>query len=244
MVSAADPSRPGVVAFVAGATGYTGREVVRELARRGARTVAHVRPDTSRRDEWRDRFAAMGAEVDTTPWDDASMTATLARLRPTHVFALLGTTRARARRERRSAAEGYERVDYGLSALLLRAARAAGSRPRFVYLSAAGVSAGRGNPYLAVRWRLEEELRASGLPYVIARPSFITGADRDEPRPAERVAAAGVDALLGVARFVGARRFADRYRSTTNVTLARALVRLALDPTATAAVVESEGLRE
>ena len=240
--AAAAPERD-VVAFVAGATGYTGREVVRELARRGARTLAHVRPDASRRDEWRDRFAAMGAEADTTPWDQALMTATLARLRPTHVFALLGTTRARAAAERRTAAEGYERVDYGLSAMLLRASVAAASRPRFVYLSAAGVRAGRRNPYLAVRWRLEEELRASGLSYVIARPSFITGADRDEPRPGERAVAAAVDALTGVASLIGARRFADRYRSTTNVALARALVRLALDPGATAAVVESEALR-
>ena len=243
MGAAADTSGLDVVAFVAGATGYTGREVVRELTRRGARTLAHVRPDASRRDDWRDRFAALGAEVDTTPWEEPLLAATLSRLRPTHVFALLGTTRARAAAERRTAAEGYVRVDYGLSAMLLRAAIAAGSRPRFVYLSAAGVRAGRSNPYLAVRWRLEEELRASGLPYVIARPSFITGADRDEPRPGERAAAAAVDALAGVVRLVGARRIADRYRSTTNVALARALVRLALDPGATAAVVESEALR-
>ena len=35
------------IAFVAGATGYTGREVVRLLAERGVRTLAHVRPDSS-----------------------------------------------------------------------------------------------------------------------------------------------------------------------------------------------------
>ena len=243
MSAAASAPARDAVAFVAGATGYTGRAVVRALVDRGARVLAHVRPDAGRRDEWRDRFAAMCAEVDTSPWDEAAMTATLSRLRPTQVFALLGTTRARSRAEQRSAVEGYERVDYGLTALLLRAAVACGSRPRFVYLSATGVGPGRSNPYLAVRWRLEEELRASGLPYVIARPSFITGPDRDEPRAAERIAATVFDALAGVISRVGGRRFADRYRSTTNVALADALVRLALDPSATAAVVESERLR-
>ena len=236
-------SASAALAFVAGATGYTGRAVVRELAGRGLAVVAHVRPGSARAAEWRERFAAMGARVDETPWEEPAMAATLARLRPTHVFALLGTTRARAKAESRSAREGYEAVDYGLTALLLRAAVAAGARPRFVYLSALGAREGSRNPYLAVRGRLERELAASGLPFVIARPSFITGPDRDESRVGDRAAAAVVDALGVVAGALGARRLRDRYGSTTNVALARALVRLALDPTATATVVESEGLR-
>ena len=83
--------------FVAGATGYTGREVVRRCAELGAETVAHVRPDSARIHEWERRFGALGARVDATPWELQAMCATLVRLRPTHVFALLGTTRARAR---------------------------------------------------------------------------------------------------------------------------------------------------
>ena len=51
------------IAFVAGATGYTGREVVRVLLERGVRTVAHVRPDSPHVDEWRSRFEAQGAAV-------------------------------------------------------------------------------------------------------------------------------------------------------------------------------------
>lgn len=244
MSDASRSSGVGARAFVAGATGYTGREVVRALVERGVMTVAHVRPDAPRLEEWRARFAADGAMVDETPWDDEAMAATFTRLRPTHVFALLGTTRARSRAEARSAAEGYERVDYGLTALLLRAAVAGGSAPRFVYLSAAGVRGGSRNPYIAVRWRMERELAASGLPYVIARPSIITGHDRDESRPAERIAATLIDALGAVAGALGATRFRDRYRSTTSATLARALVRLALDPTTTDGVVESELLRD
>jgi nucleoside-diphosphate-sugar epimerase len=230
-------------AFVAGATGFTGREVVRVLRARGLRTVAHVRPDSPRLAEWRARFEALGAEVDATPWRADALAGTLRRVEATHVFAALGTTRARGREAAaRGASDTYETVDYGLTRLLLEAAVAAAGRPRFVYLSSAGVTPGTRNAYLAARARLEAELRASGLPFTIARPSFITG-ERDEPRRLERVAASAVDAALGVAARLGARRVADRYRSTTSAALAEALVRLALDPEAEHRVFESESLR-
>ena len=77
-------------AFVAGATGYTGREVVAELRRRGIETTAHVRPGAAAADTWRARFETLGATVDTTPWEPAAMDATIARVRPDYVFALLG----------------------------------------------------------------------------------------------------------------------------------------------------------
>jgi uncharacterized protein YbjT (DUF2867 family) len=236
-------------AFVAGATGYVGREVVRVMAQeRSIATVAHVRPDSHRLAEWRDRVAAAGASVDTTEWNEAAMTETLVRLRPTMVFALLGTTRERGREAAaRGAVDTYETVDYALTSLLIRAAVAAaretGVTPRFVYLSSMGVSAGSRAAYLAVRWRAEQELRASGLPFVVARPGLITGPDREEPRPAERRAAAVLNVVLSLAGALGAADLRERYRPTTSTVLAGALVRLALDPGATAAVVESEALR-
>ena len=231
-------------AFVAGATGYTGREVVGALRARGVRTAAHVRPDSARLREWQARLGAMGAEVDATPWDEAAMTETLRRVRPDVVFALLGTTRRRGTQA--SAAgrnETYESVDYGLTHVLLRAVVASGLRPRFVYLSSMGVREGTRNAYLAARAKLEKELRASGLPFTIARPSFISGPDRDEPRPLERIAARATDAALGVVGALGGRGVADRWRSTTGTTLAAALVRLAEDPGAAGRIVEAEGLR-
>ena len=239
--------------FVAGATGYVGRATVEAAASIAAvRAVAHVRPDSPTRATWRARFEALGAAVDVTPWDEDALAATLARVRPAAVFALLGTTR------RRGAASGdtYESVDYGLTALLfraaVRAARAAdgaaraadGAAPRFVYLSAVGADAGSRNPYLAVRGRFERELRAGPLPWTIVRPSFITGPDRDESRPAERIGAAVVDALLAPAAVLGARRMADRYRSITGAALAASLVRLADDPRAAGVVLEGDALRE
>ena len=109
-------------AFVAGATGYTGQAVVQALRARGVRVFAHVRRDSPRLDEWRRRFDALGAHTDTTPWEENAMRATLAEALPHAVFALLGTTRARVAQARtRGADDSYETVDYGLSALLLRA---------------------------------------------------------------------------------------------------------------------------
>lgn len=230
------------IAFVAGATGFTGRAVVEALVARGARAVAHVRPDSGRREEWTERFTSQGAEVDTTPWELAALTETLTRLRPTVVFALLGTTRRRAKREGRGAVEAYEAIDYGLTMMLRDAAQACGHRPRFVYLSSTGLREDTRNPYMAVRVRVERALREGELPYTVARPSIITG-ERDESRGLESAAAKVMDATLGLAGLFGARRLKERYRSTDNVALAKGMVRVALDPAFENAVVEAEQLR-
>ncbi len=230
--------------FVAGATGYTGREVVRALGARGLHAVAHVRPDSKRLNDWRPRFEEMGAAVDTTPWRLEALQSTFQEKRPDMIFALLGTTRARAKREHDSAIpETYKAVDYGLTRMLLDAALGARIRPRFVFLSSTGVSEGSRAEYLRVKYVLEKELAESGLPYVIARPSVITGTDRDDGRTVERLSAIAIDSALGIAGLFGARQLQERYRSTTNSILADALVRLALDPGAKNRVIESEGLR-
>jgi uncharacterized protein YbjT (DUF2867 family) len=218
-------------AFIAGATGYTGRHVTERLAREGVHTVAHVRPDSAALGSWTARFTAAGASVDATPWSADDMARTMARIRPELVFALLGTTRARAARDARAtgAAAGYDEVDYGLSAMLLRAARSAGVRPRFVYLSSIGARESSRNPYLAVRGRFERELKESGLPYLIVQPSFISGSDRDERRVAERVASVASDAILRVAAMAGARTLHDRWATLSGDALAAGMVRLALE---------------
>ncbi|HWN66621.1 MAG TPA: epimerase, partial [Haliangium sp.] len=178
------------------------------------------------------------------PWEREAMAARLAELSPTHVFSLLGTTYKRARQ---AAAEGrvedYDAVDYGLTKILMDALVDRSLRPRFIYLSAAGANPLARGLYMQVRWRVEEALRDSGLPYTIARPSFITGPDRDEARPAERIGAAVANGVLNVASMFGGRRLAERYRSTSSAVLAQALVARALDPAAENIVLESETLR-
>lgn len=217
-------------AFVAGATGLTGREVVRALRARNVETVAHVRPGSRAAERLRPVFEGLSASVDATPWELEALTETMRRLGPTVVFALLGTTRKRAKAEDGlSAREAYERIDYGLSAMLLRAVLDAGIRPRFVYLSSIGVKEGATNPYLAVRARFERELRESGLPYTIVQPSFIVG-DRDDPRPAERIGARIADAGLSLLGALGAKRLSSRLRSVDARTLGELLVEAALRP--------------
>lgn len=215
------------------------------LRAKGVDVVAHVRPDSSSLSDWRTRFQALGARVDTTPWDSEPMRATLAAIRPDLVFSLLGTTRSRARKLRREQGkvENYATVDVGLTMMVYDAARRSGSRPRFVYLSSVGVTRDTRNDYLAARALVEGSLEQGDLPYIIARPSFITGADREESRPMERLGAPVFDFLLRIAALFGASRLRARYRSTTSTVLAGALVRLALDEQTASRVYESEELR-
>jgi uncharacterized protein YbjT (DUF2867 family) len=233
-------------AFVGGATGYTGREVVRALVSRGVRTVAHVRPNSPHLEDLTRQFAAEGAEVDSTQWDDAALAQTFAELRPTLVFALLGTTRERAKRAEKTesgagAAETYDAVDYALTAKLLRAATPVGAK--FVYLSALGAGS-PSSAYYAARFKAEAEIRESGLPYVIARPAFITGPDRPEPRPGERIGAAALDGVLSLAALVGARNLQARFGSMSAKELGGALVALGLSASEVRSVAEPKKLRD
>jgi uncharacterized protein YbjT (DUF2867 family) len=232
--------------FVAGATGFTGREVVRQACERGLEVVAHVRPDSSSLARWQSRFTELGARVDTTPWEDEAMARTLVETAPSCVLALIGTTRARGRQaSRRGEVEDYDSVDYGLTALLIRAALQAGigPAPRFIYLSSVGASERSRSAYLRTRARAERELRESGLPFTVVRPSFIVGPDRDDRRPGERIGASLFDGALAVTGLLGGKRLRDRYRSISNVDLAGALVDIALDPAAGGQVVEPEQLQ-
>lgn len=230
--------------FVAGATGFTGREVVRIARAAGLATVAHVRPDSPRLEDWRGRFAAMGAEVDETPWQASAMAETLAARESEVVFALLGTTKKRGRAAAKVGSdETYETIDYGLTVLLLEAAVKSGHSPRFVYLSSMGVTPTTKNAYLAVRHRVEREVAASGLPHCVARPSFI-GGEREEARPGETVGLAVADAALAVVGALGGRKLREKYRSQDNTMLATALLAMALDEDAAGQTVESDRLRE
>ncbi|MBC8072031.1 MAG: NAD(P)H-binding protein, partial [Deltaproteobacteria bacterium] len=159
------------------------------------------------------------------------------------VFALLGTTRARARADGMAAQQAYARVDYGLTKWLIDGAASCSPRPRFVYLSALGVSQASKNAYIAARARAEAALRASGVPWTIARPAVITGADRDDERPLERVAGVVGDGVLALVGVLGGTSLRERYSSMDATTLARGLVRVGLDPAFADRVAGAEDLR-
>lgn len=216
------------VSFVAGATGYTGRAVVRTCCEQGLRTVAHIRPDSKSLDRFKKEFEAQGAVVDTTPWDGPAMTETLTRLNPTYVFSLLGTTRARAAKEGMSKSEGYDAIDYGLSRLLLDALQPA-EGTKFIYLSSLGANSESRIAYMRVRGAFERQLKHSGHRYVIAQPSFISGPDREDSRALERGAAIIADGALATFSLVGGKKLRGRYRSLTGTALAQGLVQLALE---------------
>jgi nucleoside-diphosphate-sugar epimerase len=235
------------LAFVAGATGYTGRNVVRELRERGVRTVAHVRRESKEFERWRREFTELGAEIDSTPWGSGAIEARFAELPPTLVFALVGTTWARARREAKTASgvrPSYATVDVALTTELVRAASALPVAPRFVYLSSIGTKPGTRNPYRETRWRIESAVRDALVDWTIVRPSYITGPDREERRLGETVGAAVGDRVFAVLGALGATRWRERYRSITGPQLARALVRLAFDAKARGRVIHAEELRE
>ena len=232
-------------AFVAGATGYTGRAVVEDLVSRGVECIAHVRPDSPRLEQWRGRFTAMGATFDCTPWGDAEFEAVMRHYRPTCCFALLGTTRSRARRARRQGAQdSYETVDYLLTSIVMRATRSMSPDAKFLYLSSLGVRPGVRNPYLAARARVEAELIQSGLRYVIARPALITGPDREEFRVTERIAGKVMAFALRAAEVARWTSFHERFSTLTGSQLARALTEAALDPAIGNVVLEVPQLTE
>jgi uncharacterized protein YbjT (DUF2867 family) len=218
-------------AFVAGATGFVGRALVKALVARGVETVAHVRPDSGRLAAWRETFGAMGAQVDATAWDEAAMAASLTALAPTHVFCAIGTTRQRAKADQVSG-DIYQAVDVGLTRTLVAAAVASGAKPRVVVLSSIGAAAKSASAYLRARAQAEAFAIESGLPWAVARPSFIVGEGRDDKRRLEDTTASVANGVLGVLGALGAKKLRDKYRSIGPDALATALVRLGLDETA------------
>jgi uncharacterized protein YbjT (DUF2867 family) len=217
-----------MTAFVLGATGFVGRELVRQLCVRGADAIAHVRPDSSALADWTRRFEQLGARVDSSPWQVEPLAARWRELAPAQIYILIGTTRAKARSEA-VAGDIYEAVDLGLTRLAIDAATRSGTRPRLVYLSSIGAEVAARSAYLRARGKAEAIVCGSGLPWAIARPSFITG-ERDDRRPAERAAAVVTDGVLALGAVVGAKRLRARYRSTHPEVLASALIRIGEAP--------------
>ncbi len=213
-----------MTAFVLGATGFVGREVVRQLCVRGTQTIAHVRPDSKRLDEWRGKFGEQGAAIDTSAWRVAELAAKLREHQPAQLYILIGTTRGRAKVD---AVQGdiYESIDLGLTQLAVDAARQAGTATRVVYLSSVGADAKARSAYLKARGKAEDIVMKSGLAWAIARPSIITG-EREDSRFGESSAAFVGDGLLALASIAGGKQLRARYRSTSPDVLASALIRI------------------
>ena len=220
-------------AFVAGATGLTGRFVVERWAE--GIVLAHVRPDSHGR-EWTERFEGLGAVVTHAVAGGAMKT-----------DGRRSSNRLRApwdhQKRIKSAGDGdYMVVDYGMTAMLVDAL-ASSKETRFVYLSSLGSKEGVSSAYMKARWLAEDHLRQSGLPHLIARPSFILG-ERDEPRMMESIGGGISAVLLGIAGLLGAKKTASRFGSIQGKQLGQALVREALAWPADNRTLYSDDLRE
>jgi uncharacterized protein YbjT (DUF2867 family) len=216
-----------VTAFVLGATGFVGREVVRQLCARGTQTVAHIRPDSSKLQDWRQKFAKYGATIDTSPWDVAALAQGLDKAKATELYILIGTTKHRAKAEHIDG-DIYEQIDYGLTKLAVDAANASTAKPRIVYLSGLGADAKARSAYMRARGKAEAAVRSSGLAWNIARPALITG-DRDDNRTGEKIGKVVGDGALAVVG-VFSKPTQLKWKSTSADVLASALIRLGESP--------------
>jgi nucleoside-diphosphate-sugar epimerase len=161
---------------VAGGTGFIGGAIVRRLVAEGRDTVVVTTRDASNR---RARSAEAG---DAAPADD--------RLQYVTAFAgdPLSLARAFARAdvvihaiqfpghpvERPARGWTYLDVDGRGTAAAVEAARRAGVQ-RFVYLSGAGAGRGRSEAWFRAKDLAETAIRASGIPHVLLRPSWVYG---------------------------------------------------------------------
>lgn len=68
----------------------------------------------------------------------------------------------------------FERIDLGGTKNLVDAARAAGT-PLFIGLSGVGAAADGAYHWLRYKWQEEQHIAASGVPYIVFRPSWVYG---------------------------------------------------------------------
>ena len=150
--------------LVTGASGFVGPHVVHALRARELPVRALVRERARG-----SRLAAWGAElVEGDVTDPDSLRAALAGVDTVvHLVAIIKGSRA-----------DFERVMAQGTRNLVAAAQEAGVR-RFVLASALGLDERTKDrvPYFAAKWEMEKAVKASGLEYVIFRPSFIFGKD-------------------------------------------------------------------
>jgi NADH dehydrogenase len=144
--------------LVTGGTGFVGRHVVAALCADGREVRELVR----------DERKASGPAVIGDVTDPASLRAALAGCDTViHLVAI-----------RQGRPEQFQRVMVEGTRSLLAAAKEAGVK-RFVHMSALGTSQQTKDlvPYFGAKWAQEQDVKTSGLPYVIFRPSFIFGKD-------------------------------------------------------------------
>ena len=164
--------------LITGANGYVGVHLVEKLCGEGMAVRALVRRGCGADEQV--FLAEMGAQVVEADLEEEALLLRALEGVETIVH-LLGSIE----RPKRG---GYRDMHTRKTQLLLRAFRAAipgskrkcavtrpGGAGRVVYLSAIGASGEAGNNYLKTKWEAEEEIRRSGLEYIVIRSSLVFG---------------------------------------------------------------------
>lgn len=231
------------VVLVAGASSRVGREAVRILRARGLPTIAHVSPEAPDAPALRRRFEADGALVDDTPWDTSPLMARLPELRPSIVLCLVGVESPEAARvaERAAGRSGtrWDLTDYSLTRMLVAASSRASLRPRFVYLSGPDANESTRSDRGRARWKAEQAVRHSGLPWTIVRAPRVLGLGAEEASFGDRTATAALGVASTMLRVVGARALTVRWAPRTASDIAESVVDVALDPATANRVVDA-----
>jgi uncharacterized protein YbjT (DUF2867 family) len=239
--------KTGPVSFVLGASGITGQALIEELRigtyAQAGRVVAHLRPDSPRTPDLKLKFDELGAEVLIAPFETNALQAAFREIAPTHLFILHGTTRQRARAEGMEG-DPYQRIDLGLTQVALAACEGMQDLPRVLYLSAQGTGPKAKSPYFRARFDSEEAVRASGLPYTIARAPLIRAENRPDSRPAEHLAGTALSLLAHAMRMLGSSQRAAHLAPIQPHELARGLAHAAFNYTTLSRSLEAEELRD
>ena len=150
--------------LVTGGTGFVGPHVVRAMIEAGheVRALARDRKKAA-------HVAALGAELVEGDMTDAASL----RIAAPGAEAVVNLVAIRQGKR-----EEFQRIMVEGTRSLLAAANEVGAR-RFVHMSALGTSEETKDlvPYYGAKWQMEQDVRASSIPHVIFRPSFIFGRD-------------------------------------------------------------------
>jgi NADH dehydrogenase len=148
--------------FLTGATGFVGSHLLSRLLREHHQVRALVRKKSTRLPNFGETSQVEQVEGDITA---ANLADSLAGCDA--VINLVGIIAERGR-------ETFQAIHYEGTRSLVKAARSVGVT-RFVQMSALGARPGDASPYHTTKFAAEEEVRGSGIPWVVLRPSLIFG---------------------------------------------------------------------
>lgn len=155
--------------FVSGATGFVGRNVVRELVRRGYKPVCLVRDKSKFNQVFRDFTPGSCDVVAGDLFDETALAEAVRGCKAAiHLVGIITETPLKGQTFERIHNQGTRRV--------VDACKLAGV-PRYIQMSALGTRANAVSEYHRTKWAAECYVRDSSLAWTIFRPSLIHGPD-------------------------------------------------------------------